>query len=191
MGELKLCTLISGLEEGWSWSIVAKIFKNGTFKAKGYITKHSNKEEYQRYGREHILKNRNHYNKLSREWKQKNPKKNAIVVKKWRDKNPEKTKKWNRKNIKKIKESRKKWAENNSEKVKLSKLKTNARRKRNLGFIPLNIKFKNSVAHHINREEVVFIPESIHRGFQHNLNKPSVNLDIVNSIAYAEVFYAI
>lgn len=64
------------------------------------------------------------------------------------------------------------------------------KRKRNLGFNPLNILLKIECdAYHININDVVYIPKSIHKAFRHDLSKPSKNLDIVNSVAYAEIYY--
>ena len=44
-------------------------------------------------------------------------------------------------------------------KEKIYKIK----RERDLGFIPLNEKFDGSVAHHINNNEIIYIPEEIHK----------------------------
>lgn len=66
--------------------------------------------------------------------------------------------------------------------------RANARRKRELGFVPLNEPFSDADAHHIDETYVVYMPSSIHRSFYHNLKKPDKNLDILNSVAYAEIY---
>lgn len=43
------------------------------------------------------------------------------------------------------------------------------KRRRHLGFIPLNISFENSEAHHIDRDLVIFIPTELHRSIGHNV----------------------
>jgi hypothetical protein len=43
------------------------------------------------------------------------------------------------------------------------------KRKRGLGFIPLNEPFAGSVGHHINKEYVVFIPKVLHKSIPHNV----------------------
>lgn len=65
----------------------------------------------------------------------------------------------------------------------------------------LNTKFKGSDGHHIDMNRVVFIPTSIHQNFRphspfkrkYNMEtiKEAKNLDILNSVAYAELFYNI
>jgi hypothetical protein len=40
---------------------------------------------------------------------------------------------------------------------------------RKLGFIPLNERFENSEAHHIDFELVVYIPEQLHHSIYHNI----------------------
>ncbi len=40
--------------------------------------------------------------------------------------------------------------------------------RRELGFIPLNEYFEGSHGHHINDEEVIYIPEELHRAYPHN-----------------------
>ena len=51
---------------------------------------------------------------------------------------------------------------------KMSDAKEHARRKRNLGFIPLNESFPGSHYHHIDSECVIAIPEELHRSIYHN-----------------------
>lgn len=43
-------------------------------------------------------------------------------------------------------------------------------KRRELGFKPLNKPFYNSEGHHINKEEVVYIPKKLHQGIYHNLS---------------------
>lgn len=43
------------------------------------------------------------------------------------------------------------------------------RRKRNLGFVPLNEWFEKSEAHHINKNEIIYIPNELHQSIRHNL----------------------
>ena len=61
--------------------------------------------------------------------------------------------------------------------------KTHAKRHRNLGFILINNYFKNSNAHHINKEYVLFIPKQMYRQISHNVftNKGMIE---INSLAF-------
>jgi hypothetical protein len=53
----------------------------------------------------------------------------------------------------------------------ISKRRENAKR-RSYGFDPINEKFDDSEAHHIDRNHVIFIPRELHRSIWHSLNKP-------------------
>lgn len=57
------------------------------------------------------------------------------------------------------------------------------KRQRNLGFIPINKKFENSNAHHINKDFVIYIPQELHKSVSHNVfsNK---NMKRINDIAF-------
>ncbi len=51
-----------------------------------------------------------------------------------------------------------------------------------LGFNPLNTPFRGSMMHHIDKENVIFIPVDLHRENWHRLNRPAT-MKIINSIA--------
>lgn len=42
-------------------------------------------------------------------------------------------------------------------------------KRRGLGFIELNQRFKNSQAHHIDKERIIYIPEELHKSVSHNI----------------------
>jgi len=44
-----------------------------------------------------------------------------------------------------------------------------AKRKRHLGFIPLNKPFNGSEGHHIDKLHIVYIPKELHRSIRHNV----------------------
>jgi len=57
-----------------------------------------------------------------------------------------------------------------------------AKRKRNLGFKPLNGWFENSEGHHINRNDVIYIPKNYHfKG--HSVTK-NINMEPINTVAH-------
>jgi hypothetical protein len=49
-------------------------------------------------------------------------------------------------------------------------IKTSEAKRRSLGFIPLNEPFDDSVAHHINKTFVVYIPKELHVSIPHNIH---------------------
>ena len=59
----------------------------------------------------------------------------------------------------------------------------NSRRHRNLGFIPLNKWFAGCESHHIDKEQVIHIPEELHKSIWHSLSK-NINMDKINKLAF-------
>lgn len=53
---------------------------------------------------------------------------------------------------------------------------------RNLGSKFLNVWFAGSECHHINQEEVIFIPKELHKEVKHNL-KTGEGMQIINTLA--------
>ena len=106
----------------------------------------------------------------------------------WEENNKEYRKKYQQEYIKKNKKriqkrDHEKYLKNREKKLtyqkeysKTSEGKTNIKkrdikRRRELGFIPLNEPFKNSHGHHINDEEIIYIPKELHMRFPHNHKK--------------------
>ena len=109
---------------------------------------------------------------ISKEYRKNNPEEKRKAVNKWANNNSEKALKiklnWAKNNPEKIKESIKKWCR--SEKGKIATRKYRARR-RNYGYNMLNTYFPDSVGHHINDVDVVFIPRNIHLTCGGTINK--------------------
>jgi hypothetical protein len=77
----------------------------------------------------------------------------------------------------------KEWRRNNPEKQSVIARRCNTKRQRELGFNPLNDYFEGSVAHHVNKNDVVYVSESAHKFVPHNL-KTGKNMDTINKIAF-------
>jgi len=75
---------------------------------------------------------------------------------------------------------------NNIEKVRKADLKHYNKRKRNLGFNPLNKYFEGSEAHHINKNDVLYILKSLHRSISHCL-ETGRNMDKINRLAMESI----
>lgn len=58
-----------------------------------------------------------------------------------------------------------------------------AKRKRNLGYYVINNKFPGSEGHHINKDNVLFIPEELHRLNRHRLSDPEP-MKVINTLAF-------
>jgi len=56
------------------------------------------------------------------------------------------------------------------------------KQRRNLGLIPLNEPFKNSVGHHIDKNHVIYIPKELHKGYHClGINKRGrKNMELIN-----------
>jgi len=62
--------------------------------------------------------------------------------------------------------------------------KSNIKRKRQLGFNPINDCFNGSDAHHINKTDVIYIPTALHEAhYGHRLDRPKTMIEI-NRIAF-------
>jgi len=57
-----------------------------------------------------------------------------------------------------------------------------AKRKRGMGFNPLNRPFFGSVGHHINNNDIIHMPEEIHRAIPHCVSTGQ-NMNMINQIA--------
>jgi hypothetical protein len=60
--------------------------------------------------------------------------------------------------------------------------KYKAKRKRELGFIPLNDYFPESEGHHLDKEHVLYIPNDLHKSIYHNIYTGQ-GMDEINKIA--------
>jgi methionyl-tRNA synthetase len=56
-------------------------------------------------------------------------------------------------------------------------------KRRQLGYSFLNEPFENSTGHHINKEQVVFIPVELHKSISHNV-WTGKNMNLINEMAY-------
>lgn len=67
---------------------------------------------------------------------------------------------------------------------KIAVAKSNAKRKRMLGYMPLNFcEVDGWVGHHIDYNYVIFIPEELHKSVYHSVSK-NKNMDIINDKVY-------
>ena len=69
------------------------------------------------------------------------------------------------------------------EKVRERRKKHIAKRRRSLGFIPLNKYFLGADGHHINYNYVIYIPKTLHRSVWHSLSS-GVGMEKINRKAF-------
>ena len=77
----------------------------------------------------------------------------------------------------------KRWLDEHPERAKELHRKHNNKRQRGLGFHPLNKWFEGAEAHHINFNDVVYIPREVHRSVSHNV-WTGRNMGLINNLAY-------
>lgn len=81
--------------------------------------------------------------------------------------NLNRNRRYDKKRYERHNEWHKQWKEGNHERwLELQKANI-AKRKRNLGFEPLNEYFEGAEAHHINKEEIIYIPRELHKSTSH------------------------
>lgn len=60
-------------------------------------------------------------------------------------------------------------------------------KRRTLGFIPLNAPFPGCAGHHIDPEQIIHIPEALHKSIYHNLHTGQ-GMAKINAVAYNYLF---
>lgn len=85
----------------------------------------------------------------------------------WNEENKEKMKEYRRENKEEFTLKHAEYLKTEAGKAAMKKAMN--KRKRGLGFIPLNKPFPGSHAHHFNKEGVIYIPAELHRGVYHNV----------------------
>jgi len=137
-----------------------------------------NKEEVKKYRRIYYQKNKGYYRKYWEEHKEEKKEHN----KRYYQKNKEKKKEYYRQHREKYLIAMKKYQDTHKEQYVIATKKylqspkgkenitmhNNKRRKK--GFTSFNKYFVDSEAHHINNNEVIYIPKELHRSVYHNLN---------------------
>lgn len=114
--------------------------------------------------------NREEVKKRSKVWCENHPDKRRAIGRAWVKAHP-----------KKVNANIKSWRKSHPKQVRESREKTRNKRKRNLGYIPLNVPFVDSQAHHIDKDHVVYIPSELHRSISHSV-LTSKNMKEINKL---------
>ena len=126
-----------------------------------YISHREHKKEYYLDNKEHILEKVKQHGKNNKEHIKQ-------YMKQWYRDNKEHKKQYNNQ-----------W--NKTDKGKTSKRRKNTKR-RGLGFNPLNKFFEGSEAHHINNNDIIYIPQKLHWNIRHCL-ETGKNMEEINMLA--------
>lgn len=135
----KAFSLICGCEEDWRWTIQCKVYPTGGFHSKGDIQLQNRKQSDKTFYANH------------------------------KDKCIKRAIRWYRKNFERKHAIQKIWEKTHIKEVRGYARKTSHKRRRKLGYIPLNEFFLESEGHHIDREQVVHIPKELHKSIRHNV----------------------
>jgi len=123
----------------------------------------------------------------SKRWKEDHPDQCRKTLMQWRKNNPERLREINsksyRKNAEKHKKNATNWCKNNPDKMRIIARKKAAKH-RALGFVPINQPFDGCEAHHFNQNEIIYIPQALHRSVYHNV-RTKKNLGRINALAFA------
>jgi len=154
------------------------------------------KQKYYIKNRENILQKTKQYKIEHKEeterhisiWQKNNYKKCLGYMRKYQktEKSLEYQKQYRENNREKVLEGQRRWRINNPKKAKAIGIKAANKRRRNLGFNPLNKYFGGSEAHHINKDDVIYILKELHRSIPHCLESGK-NMDKINKIAMSYV----
>ena len=141
------------------------------------------KEEKKEYDKRYRLTHKEEKAEYNREYYQANKDKAHEYYLANKEKKKEYNKKRYQANREKCAETTNRWIKNNPERKREINRKHMHKRHRNLGYNPLNKWFEGCEAHHINFNDVIYIPKEIHQGIRHNL-LTGKNMTLINSIAY-------
>jgi len=159
---------LCGCEEGASWQIRINLSRNGRLLEKGTYfllkTAECNRNSCHHYHTTHAKQRKEHDANYYEENKDRIKEHSANYLEENREYLYEKIKEYNK-----------------SPKGKEVMKKHRAKR-RELGFEPLNKPFENCHAHHVNSEEVIYIPVELHRSVFHNL-ETGVGMEEMNNLA--------
>ena len=143
------------------------------------LIKEKKKKYNKKYNKEH-KKERVDYNHKNRE--KENERSN-----KWRRDNPEKRRGISRKHYRTHKgqytEEHRIYCKEHPEFCREIDAKSHAKRKRGLGFEPLNEPFEGAEGHHINLKEVIYIPKELHKSVKHNVFTGE-GMEEINALAF-------
>jgi len=137
----------------------------------------------------------------SKQWKIDNPERARIHTKRYRQKHKARIAKYQEEYMKQYRkdnpeymkqyrkdnpgcndsEYNKQWRKDNPDKMR-EIYKRKANKRRDLGFNPLNKYFEGSEAHHINKNDIVYILKELHQSIPHCL-KTGKNMDKINRLA--------
>lgn len=139
---------------------------------------------------------------VSNNWKKRNPEKNKAITKLWKSNNKEYLREYERiykdenPDIIKRRDSKyyashkkehylkhKEWRKSNPEKFHEDARKQLYRRRRELGYIPLNSYFSGCEGHHVSKYHVIYIPKTTHRLYPHNHKLPNT-MKAINNKAF-------
>ena len=147
----------------------------------------ANKEKKSKYNHEYYQANKEQENERGKKYKQANKEKISNYNHEYQQANKEEIKKKRHEYYLKDREKEigraKNWQDKYPEKAREINRRHNGKRRHNLGFHPLNNWFAGSEAHHINEEQVIYIPKSLHQSISHCL-KTGRNMILINSLAY-------
>jgi len=107
--------------------------------------------------------------------------------KKWHETHRDERKKYREQNKDRYRQWIKAWEKNHREQRREIRRKSNSKRERDLGFIPLNEPFEGAEAHHICRTFVIYIPKEYHKSVSHNV-WTGEGMPLINAIAYDYLF---
>lgn len=155
-----------------------------------------NKKYFKQYKKMHYIEHKKEILNKCKNYQEKNRIEIAKRKKKYRQKNIDRIKKHDKEYHENNKDKRKKYLADNKGKIaeyhkkyiltdacKKTRAKSKAKRKRELGYVPLNNIFPGCHGHHVDTNYVIHIPAEMHKSINHQQNKPETMIEI-NKLAF-------
>jgi len=109
--------------------------------------------------------------------------------------------KWASENSERAKATARKWAEEHPEKMKEALTRSEAKhpgshsargkksqaKRRSFGFVPLNKPFVGAEGHHVDNDQVIYMPKALHRSIWHR-QRDNRGMAKINAVAYNFLF---
>jgi hypothetical protein len=153
---------------------------------KKYRLKNPKKTKAERH--KYYIKYRKREKERRKKYVLEHPEKQKEWNRKWKQEHPERVKElnqiWIQEHLEWVNTRRKNWKLKHPDSVKESNRKSHHKRHRELGFEQLNKYFKNSEAHHIDTECVIYIPNWLHKSFYPHSARTGLNMQLVNSCVF-------
>jgi hypothetical protein len=145
--------------------------------SKNYAKTH--KENKINYDKNYRLQHKSHYKEIKHKYNLEHKEQTKEYNKNYKLTHKDQIRNYNLIHKIQLNEKGKLWRKKNPDKAHKIGNRQQAKRKRNLGYIPINKWFVGNVGHHLTKEYVIYIPKELHISIPHNV-QTGYNMNLIN-----------